>query len=256
MCVNANVINMAGQNIILIAFEDITVRVEAELSRKDALRQLFRSEEKERHRLALELHDETGQHVTAFLLGLGKLKEEHGDRQESRALVEELQRRAEELARHLHGISLQLRPTALDEHGLVRALTNYVEDLSIRHHVDIDLHTETGGDRMPSQVETVLYRVTQEALTNVLKHSGSSKVSVVLARKNQDVSLIIEDDGNGFDPGKVMSDGNKIHLGLRGMRERLALVGGTLTVESEPGHGTTVFARIPLKGRDDGDDTD
>ena len=252
ICVNARTLEMFGQKVILVALEDITHRLEAERTRTHVLRQLVGAEEKERHRLALELHDETGQHVTAFLLGLATLKGTYADQPDSRALIENLQGRAEELARHLHGISLQLRPTALDDHGLERALANYVDDVTLRHGLEIDLHTDKNLVRLPSHIETVLYRVTQEALTNVLKHAKSTKVSVILARKRKEVSLIVEDNGAGFKPDEVLENGDKAHLGLRGMRERVMLAGGTLTVESEPGAGTSLFARIPLQSEPDG----
>jgi two-component system CheB/CheR fusion protein len=253
VCVNARTLEMAGQKVILVALEDITHRIEAERTRTQILRQVIGAEEKERHRLALELHDETGQHVTAFLLGLANLKETYARQPESRALIENLQGRAEELARHLHGISLQLRPTALDDHGLERALSNYVEDITLRNDLEIDLHAAKNAARLPSHIETVLYRVTQEALTNVLKHSRATKVSVVLARKKKEISLIVEDNGSGFRAENALEDGDKAHLGLRGMRERVMLAGGTLTVESAPGSGTSLFARIPLQSDSDGD---
>lgn len=251
ICVNARTILMAGQRVVLLALEDITHRVEAERIRIQVLQQLIGAEEKERHRLALELHDETGQHVTAFLLGLATLRETHAAQPESRALIDDLKARAEELARHLHGIALQLRPTALDDHGLERALTNYVEDLSLRHGLEIDLHAGKNAVRLPPHIETVLYRVTQEALTNVLRHARSTKASVVLSRKKKEVSLIIEDNGTGFETERFLREDDTDHLGLRGMRERVTLAGGTLTIESRPEAGTTLFARIPLPSEGD-----
>ena len=256
VCVNARPLEMAGQQVILLALEDITPRIEAERTRNQVLRQLVSAEEQERHRLALELHDETGQHVTAFLLGLTALRESYLDQPESRVLIDDLRGRAEELARHLHGIALQLRPTALDEHGLERALTGYLEDIALRHRLEIDFQAGKNFGRLPSHIETVLYRVTQEAITNVLRHSKSRKVSVVTSRQDREVSLIIEDDGAGFDPEKALGDGNKSHLGLRGMRERVMLAAGTLTIESHPGSGTSLFVRIPLRHGNDDDASD
>jgi two-component system CheB/CheR fusion protein len=254
ICVNASALVEREETVVLLAFEDITSRMEAELARNEALRQLVSYDEKERHRLALELHDETGQHLTAFLLGLATLRDSYADRPEVRKVVQALQGKAEELARNLHGISLQLRPRALDDHGLERALFNYAEDIRLRHGLEIDLQT-AGKDlgRLPGPMEIVLYRVTQEALTNVVKHARASKVSIVTSRKQKEVHLIIEDDGDGFEPADLNTDGK--HLGLRGMRERVLLAGGTLTVESNRGAGTTLFARLPIReSSNDGDD--
>jgi two-component system CheB/CheR fusion protein len=251
--VNANVVESHGHKQLLLAVEDVTGRIEAEMARNAALRQLVNYEEKERHRLALELHDETGQHLTAFLLGLSSLRDGSTDRPEVHAVVQELLGQAEELARNLHGISLQLRPKALDDHDLERALFNYVEDLRLRHGLEVDLQT-VGKDlgRLPGQLETVLYRVTQEALTNVVKHAQAKKVSIVMSRRKREIQLIIEDDGRGFSV-PAGTDGH--HLGLRGMRERISLAGGTMTVESIPEAGTTLYIRLPIRETDyDGDE--
>jgi signal transduction histidine kinase len=130
-------------------------------------------------------------------------------------------------------------------------VAEYLEDIAFRHKLDIDFQAGKGFGRFDPHIETVLYRVTQEAITNVLRHARSGKVSVVMSRQGNEVSLIIEDDGAGFNPEKIMEDGDKSRLGLRGMRERVSLAGGTLTIESRPGSGTSIFVRIPLRqGRD------
>lgn len=243
--VNVRALERDGQRLVALAMEDVSGEVAAEEARNDMLRQMVIWEEKERHRLALELHDEAGQHVTAFLLGLAALKSSHTD-PASATVIEQLQQLADELARSLHGLSLQLRPMALDEHGLVRALQSYLEDLAQRHHLEVDFQSSGAEGRLPSHLETVLYRVTQEAVTNVLKHAEARKVSVVLDLRRNQARLAIEDDGKGFDPDRVATPSG--HLGLRGIRERVTLVGGQVIVESEPGKGTTVFVTIPLRG--------
>jgi signal transduction histidine kinase len=138
---------------------------------------------------------------------------------------------------------LELRPTALDDLGLQAALVNYTEGWSERTGIELDFHS-VGLDvnRLPPAIETAIYRVIQEALTNILKHATAQRVSVVLQRKIDFVSALVEDDGRGFDAEAV--DVNR--LGILGMRERVALVGGTLVVESGLNQGTTVIARIPL----------
>jgi signal transduction histidine kinase len=230
---------------ILLAIEDATRRAEAEETRNVSLREMVLWEEKERHRLAMELHDEAGQHVTAFLLGLGALKTSQTE-PAAAAVIGKLQTMADELAQRLHGLSLQLRPTALDEHGLERALESLVEDVSHRQHqMEMDLQI-SGRDlgRLPQALETVIYRVVQESLTNVVKHSGATKVSLVLDRTRSELRLAIEANGVGFDRADLASHPD--HLGLRGMEERVNLAGGRFWVESVPGDGAAVFVRIPL----------
>jgi len=253
ICANASMVHLPGETMILLAFEDVTRKVKAEQARREALRKLVSYDEKQRHRLALELHDETAQHLTAFLLGLANLRESNTDRPELQKIALDLQVMAEDLARNLHAISLQLRPRALDDHGLEKAIFNYAETVRQRHGVEVDIQT-AGKDlgRLPGHMETVLYRVTQEALTNVIRHAKASKVSIVTSRKRKEVHLIVEDNGDGFNPDKLENDGK--HFGLRGMRERVMLAGGTLTVESKPGAGTTLFARLPISESPDGDD--
>jgi signal transduction histidine kinase len=139
----------------------------------------------------------------------------------------------------------ELRPTALDDLGLRAALANYVQDWSHRVGVRADLHT-TGlsADRLTSEVETTLYRIAQEALTNVAKHAHADSVDVILERRGDHVSLIIEDDGVGFERGGT--EAPLAGFGLLGMQERAALVGATVQVESAAGEGTTVIVRMPI----------
>ena len=114
--------------------------------------------------------------------------------------------------------------------------------------MEVDFHSGLDGDRLPAPVETALYRVVQEALTNVLKHAGARRVNLVLQRSAGQVAAVVEDDGRGFDPESAPAAGNR--LGVLGMRERAALVGGSLTVESAAGRGTTIIVRVPLPSGD------
>jgi PAS domain S-box-containing protein len=216
----------------------------AEAARLELLGRLAGAEEAERHRLARELHDQMGQNLTALGLGLKSLTDAIPAASAARAKLQRMQELADLMGREVHQLALELRPTALDDLGLQTALSNYVDAWSGRSGVEADFHgTGLDGGRLPPAVETALYRVVQEALTNVLKHAGARRVSVVLRRADGDALAVVEDDGRGFDaeaaPGPA-------RLGLLGMRERLALVGGALTVESAPGQGTAVFARVPL----------
>ena len=160
-----------------------------------------------------------------------------------------LEKLAEGLMRDIHRLAWELRPSVLDDLGLERALQRLTEEWSQTTGVPVDFHT--GGDletrRLPHELETTLYRIAQEALTNVARHAQAKRVSVLLERRPGYVSLIVEDDGRGFDaPGTPAAPAGAGRLGLLGMQERARLAGGTLTIESAPGAGATVFARLPL----------
>jgi signal transduction histidine kinase len=162
-------------------------------------------------------------------------------------LLERLQKTTEEVGRAVHDLVLRLRPTALDDLGLLGALRGAVEEWSRRSGVEVDFHSSgLEGRRVPGDVETSIYRVVLEALHNILMHARARHVSVILEVRNHHAVAIVEDDGTGFDADAALIDQSAGRLGLLGMRERVALVGGTLEIESAPGVGTTLFARIPL----------
>jgi PAS domain S-box-containing protein len=243
--VSARRLLMSDRPLLLVAFRDVTAQVEADRLRRDVLLRMVDIEERERHRLALEIHDETGQQVTAFLLGLDALRSICGADERSLEIIQHLETRARELAKDLVGVTLQLRPTALDAQGLAGALRDFADSILRDSSMEVDF-VATGWEqgRMPGQTESALYRVAQEAIVNVLKHAQARRLSIVLERGAEAVTLVIEDDGKGFAPGTVPAPNG--HSGLSGMRERLHLVGGSLTIESSPGQGTTVLARVPL----------
>ena len=138
-------------------------------------------------------------------------------------------------------LAVELRPSALDDFGLVAAVERLTDTFREQSGLTVDLETQLGEERLPPEAETTLYRVIQEALTNIVKHSGASRVSVLLQRQSAKVIAIVEDDGSGFDPSSTREDA----VGLAGMHERVSLVGGRLQVESAPGSGTTLVAEIP-----------
>jgi signal transduction histidine kinase len=210
---------------------------------RDALRRVVGAQELERRRLARELHDETGQALTSILLGLRGIEEARTDEQRREALagVRDLVRSTLQDVRQL---AVELRPKALDDFGLVPALERLTASFGEQTGIAVEFEPGVREDeRLPAEVETALYRIVQESLTNVVKHARASRISIVLARKPASASVIVEDDGIGFEPERPRDGG----LGLVGMRERVGLLGGRIAVESRPGAGTTLVAEVPLQ---------
>jgi two-component system, NarL family, sensor histidine kinase DevS len=209
---------------------------------QDALRRVVEAQELERRRLARELHDETGQALTSILLGLKALEERTGD-EASRAATEELRSLVVSTLQDVRRLAVELRPTALDDFGLVAALERLTASFAEQTGISVDFQTALADERLPEEVETALYRIVQESLTNVVKHARARRVSILLARKEGSVKAVVEDDGRGFDPAEQAGDG----FGLVGMSERLALLGGRLEVESDADAGTTIAAEVPVR---------
>jgi signal transduction histidine kinase len=218
--------------------------VAVELSQRvaqDALRRVVQTQEQERRRLARELHDETGQALTSILLGLKPLEETFSDHP-ARTAVAELRELVVAALQDVRRLAVELRPAVLDDYGLVPALERLSESFAEQTSIRVDFRSALGETRLPGDVETTLYRVVQESLTNIVKHANAHNVSVSLARRGSAVAAVIEDDGAGFDQRVVREDA----VGLLGMRERLALLDGRLEVESRAGAGTTIVAEVPL----------
>jgi signal transduction histidine kinase len=210
-------------------------------------RHLSIAEEKERLRLSYELHDQAGQGLIAAILEMNAIDALIAGPAHERLNV--VRKRMEELGKTLHRIAWELRPPAIDELGLKKALASYVADWSEQCGTDVDFHCDNPNiDDVPSEIGTTVYRVVQEGLTNIVKHAQQpSAVSVVIGRVATTMQVIIEDNGCGFDVGAITAkSGSYQGLGLDGMRERLLLIGGTLEIESTPGTGTALFARIVL----------
>jgi PAS domain S-box-containing protein len=221
---------------------DITDRKQEEVAREEIRRRLIEAQEDERRRIALEMHDEFGQQLSALALKLSGLRRDIGRRTALTGELELLEQIVRELDRDLENIVGRLRPTALDDLGLVAALTEYVKHWSEHFHVSAELQTSgMEADRLTNELETALYRIAQEVLNNVAKHARATHVSVLLDQRSDRVSVIVEDDGVGFDPEQPSA-----RFGVAGMRDRARLLGGTVEIESHPGAGTTVAARIPL----------
>jgi signal transduction histidine kinase len=209
---------------------------------RDALRRVVEGQELERRRLARELHDETGQALTSILLGLKRV-EEAKTKEDARAAAAELRGEIVKTLQSVRRLAVELRPKALDDFGLVPALERLADAFSGDSGIAIDVQANLDEARLPAEVETALYRIAQEALTNVAKHAGAGHVSVVVTRRDGAVTVVVEDDGRGF--GATGGDGDG--LGLVGMKERVGLLGGRLAIESTEGSGTTIVAEVPLR---------
>jgi len=162
--------------------------------------------------------------------------------------LEHLKELIERLGRELHDLAWELRPSVLDDLGLHKALSTYLEQWSLTSGIAADFQS-LGLDirRFETNVETAIYRVAQEALTNVVKHAKATRVSLILESRTDHLVVIIEDNGSGFDPEAVrLGSVERRWMGLRGMRERVVLVGGTWNIETSAGVGTTIFVKIPV----------
>jgi signal transduction histidine kinase len=230
---------------------------EKEELRRQLLARVITVQEEERKRIARELHDQTSQSLTSMIMTL-RILEESGFSEEVRAHVQELRNTVGQILKEVHELALQIRPSVLDDLGLLPALRHSLKRYRDRYHLLVDFQSLALDDRrLPSEIETALYRIVQEALTNVARHARATSVSVLLEHRDGYIRLIVEDDGKGFDVSQVIGSGpREKNLGLYGMRERAALLGGTVTIESIPGTGTTIFVTIPLQEEGGNDEQD
>lgn len=221
-------------------------RHEREQMRAFYLRQVISAQEEERKRIARELHDETGQALASVMVGLRNV-EEAATQDEMHRRLAELRQVAAGTLEDVRRLALELRPTTLDDLGLVAALRRYTDDYTARLKIPVDVQiVGLDGHRVAPAIETAIYRIVQEALTNVAKYASAKHVSVLLERREGQLNVIVEDDGCGFDVEQVLRAGAaENRLGIYGMKERAELAGGTLTIESQAGRGTTVYVRAP-----------
>jgi two-component system, NarL family, sensor histidine kinase UhpB len=209
--------------------------------------QVLAAQEDERKRIARELHDETAQALTTLLIRL-KILEKARTEEEMRGQIDELRELTAQTLEAVRTLAVELRPATLDDLGLLAALEAYTESYRSRMPVRVTFSAvgfEDGDRRLPPEIELVLYRVVQEALTNVAKHADAQDIRVELSRRSDAVIAMVMDDGLGFRVEDMMRSRER-GLGLFGMQERLALVRGQLVIDSAPGAGTRVDARVPL----------
>ena len=240
----------SGALVVRWLIRDITQRLEIEAARNDLLRRLVTAQEDERRRIARELHDEMGQHLTALILDLKLLSDTFAVDSAAREQLDHVRRSAGQIGHALHRLAVELRPSALDDLGLEATLRNHVGDWARRTGVRAEYRSlGATRDRLPTTIETIVYRIIQEALTNVAKHACASQVSVILNWRDRELRLIVEDNGRGFNADEYMKyTSAKTRLGLMGMVERATMVGGSLNIESEPGGPTSIYVEIPIRG--------
>ena len=229
---------------------EIQRRRSAEEERITLLRRFVSLQEEERRHISRELHDHCGQEIIALQLGMKRAVDivKIENQKEVNACFKEVNEILDRLSEEIHDLAFDLRPPSLDELGLHTAIGSFLELWSQRVPIIVDFECRNWDERrLSSETSLTLYRVLQEALTNVAKHSGSRHVSVVLELQRDTAVEIVEDQGFGFEiDASAESSIVRPPLGLLGMKERLASVGGSLEIESAAGKGTTLFARVPI----------
>ncbi|HEY7347395.1 MAG TPA: ATP-binding protein [Ktedonobacterales bacterium] len=228
----------------------------AEAARSRAT-QILTAQEQERKRIARELHDETSQVLTSLLISL-KVLEEGLASAEARVRVEETRSLVHQTLRAIRNLSIDLRPSALDDLGLLPALRWYIKEYQQKCQIEVEFVATNFKERLPSELETSLYRIVQEALTNTAKYAKATRVRISVVEEQGSVSATICDNGQGFDAQTILKlPWQERGLGLAGMHERAALLDGSLIITTEPGGGTTIEARLPLTraATDDSADT-
>ncbi|MEO8972277.1 MAG: ATP-binding protein [Ktedonobacteraceae bacterium] len=208
--------------------------------------QIINAQEQERKRIARELHDETSQMLTSLLISLAIL-EKSVTTQEASDRIADTRKLAHQTLRAIRNLSIDLRPSALDDLGLLPALRWYLKEYQQKCAIEVEFNESGFHERLPAEMETVLYRIVQEALTNTARHSNARKVVITMKEEREAVYATITDDGQGFDVEAIRkSPDQERGLGLVGMNERAVLLDGTLDILSSPGHGTTVKVRMPV----------
>ena len=234
-------------NLAAVAIQNTWLFSEVQTSNKQlhALSQrLIKAQEAERLNLSREIHDESGQLLSALTVQLGLLEREAGHLSIVDQQIAELKRTTNQLQTNLHQLAVNLRPASLDHLGLVTALQQYVEEFNRQYPIEVDFEAlGLQEKRLPEDIETALYRIVQESLTNVALHAQAARVDVLLNLRDHQMITIVEDDGIGFTPTAPTIDS---HLGLFGMTERVEMLGGQLTIESAPGKGTTIRVEVPV----------
>jgi two-component system sensor histidine kinase UhpB len=229
------------------AVDDMLDRLDDESRRYSS--KMFEAIEEERRRIGRELHDDTSQTLAAALIGLDQAARTLADAPESRRRVENAIDLIRSCLDQIKLLVYDLRPSMLDDLGLVPALRWYIETHLRDSGIAVETDFGDAGGRLPAGVETALYRIAQESLSNVLQHSGAKRVTVDLVTTSGYAELTVTDDGSGFEPDEVMFDqAGRFGIGLLSIKERVELLDGTVRIDSSTGKGTRVQVAIPLGG--------
>ena len=244
LLVSGEVLEVGGQNYTLSVAADITERKRAEEMLSTMSRRLIEAQEEERAWIARELHDDFNQRVAMVSVNLECLERDlSGSEVQAKSYTEEIKEQIKELGTDIQALSHRLHSSKLDYLGLVSACKGFCTELSARPNVEIEFHSENIPPNLPKEMSLCLFRVLQEALQNAVKHSGVRSFRVSLDATSDEVKLSVSDSGSGFDFNQAISGQG---LGLTSMKERLKLVDGQLSIDSKPGQGTTIHARVPL----------
>jgi signal transduction histidine kinase len=232
-----------GDSVLMAIITDLTDRKRADATKTELMQRLISAEDEERRRISRELHDETGQSITTLLVGLRAIGDVTG-LAEVRSIALRLRQVAAHMVDDVGRLARGLHSAILDDKGLVAAARRHVSDFVKSFGVRVDLRVHGSiPRRLAPLVQSTMYRILQEALTNVARHAQARVVGVVLKYENAMLELVVRDDGVGFDASAAMRE--RSGLGLHGMQERVALLGGSVQIESRRGHGTMIRARIP-----------
>ncbi len=234
-------------NLCAVAIQNAWLVKEVQTSNKQlhALSQhLISSQEKERLHLSREIHDESGQLLSALSVKLGLLERDTKHVEKLDEHIIDIKQTANLIQKNLHDLAMNLRPSSLDHLGLITALEQYSEDFTRQYNIDVK-YEAVGfqNQRLTEEIETALFRIVQESLTNVVLHAAATSIDILICLRDKNIVAVIEDDGIGFVPTSPTLDG---HLGILGMRERIEMLNGKFTIESSYGKGTTVLVEVPL----------
>ena len=220
-----------------------------EQARVSLIERIVQVQEDERKSISRELHDHLGQSLLAILLQVQSLQDPNHPPNFS---CQDIEKSIRQVIDEVHRLAWGMRPSILDDYGLDSALARHIDEVSLHYGLKIDYSFSTPQDleRLPGRIEVCLFRIAQESIANIQKHAEATHASVVVLRRIQDITMLIEDNGKGFDLSILNEKGDKC-LGLIGMRERVALLGGSVVIESIPGEGSTIRIKIPLDGGQD-----